>query len=72
MTSAAPRPGSVFVDPTSCAAHGLCAAWLPERVALDEWGYPRVDGAPLDEDTRRRAERAAAECPVRAFHLARS
>ncbi|OMH34891.1 ferredoxin [Tersicoccus sp. Bi-70] len=70
MSSAAPRPGGVSVDPTACAAHGLCAAWLPERVTLDEWGYPLVDGTPLDPATRRRAERAAAECPVRAFHVA--
>ena len=35
------------VDPTACIGHGLCASWLPERVTLDEWGYPIVDGTPL-------------------------
>ncbi|MEH0108405.1 ferredoxin [Tersicoccus sp. MR15.9] len=70
MSSALPLPDSVYVDPTACAAHGLCAAWLPERITLDEWGYPCVDGTPLDPATLRRAEQAAAECPVRAFRVA--
>src|SRR5664279_4034511 len=30
------------VDPISCRAHGMCADELPEAIALDEWGYPRV------------------------------
>jgi ferredoxin len=28
------------VNPTACTGHRLCAELLPERVILDEWGYP--------------------------------
>ena len=59
----------VRVDPVACDAYGFCAELLPERVTLDEWGYPVVDGAPLDRALVDLATRAAAECPRRAFHL---
>ena len=36
------------VDPVACDAYGYCAELLPERVTLDEWGYPIVDGTPVD------------------------
>jgi len=57
------------VDPVACDAYGYCAELLPERVTLDEWGYPVVDGTPLDPSVLDLAVRAAAECPRRAFHL---
>ncbi len=57
------------VDPIACTAHGLCAAWLPERVSIDEWGYPILDPTPLTPDSVRLAQRAADECPVRALRL---
>ncbi len=57
------------VDPVACDAYGYCAALLPERVTLDEWGYPIVDGAPVDADLVELATRAAAACPRRAVHL---
>ena len=59
----------VRVDPTACDAYGFCAELLPERVTLDEWGYPLVDGAPVGPELVDLATRAAAECPRRAFHL---
>lgn len=62
----------VVVDPVRCTAAGLCAELLPEVVRLDEWGYPIVDGAPLDGRTLRLARRAAAACPVRALLLAQT
>ena len=37
----------VRVNPIACEAHGMCAELLPERITLDEWGYPIVDGTPL-------------------------
>jgi ferredoxin len=61
----------IRVDPVACTAHGLCAEWLPERIELDEWGYPIVDTAPLTPDLIRHARRAARECPVRALRLPR-
>lgn len=59
----------VRVDPVACDAYGYCAEILPERVTLDEWGYPIVDGALVDGDLVDLATRAAAECPRRAFLL---
>ena len=32
------------VDWPQCRARGLCAELLPERIVLDEWGYPVVLG----------------------------
>ena len=59
------------VDPVACDAYGYCAELLPERVTLDEWGYPRVDGTPVDGALVELATRAAAECPRRAVLLER-
>jgi ferredoxin len=59
----------IQVDPIACTAYGLCAEWLPERIELDEWGYPIVDAAPLPPELVGHARRAARECPVRALRL---
>jgi ferredoxin len=59
------------VDPVACDAFGYCAELLPERVTLDEWGYPVVDGRPVEAHLVELATRAAAECPRRALHLER-
>jgi ferredoxin len=57
----------VRVDPVACEAYGYCAELLPERVTLDEWGYPVVDGTAVGADQVELATRSAAECPRRAF-----
>ena len=57
----------VRVDPVACEAYGYCAELLPERVSLDDWGYPVVDGTPVGAGLVDLARRAAAECPRRAF-----
>ena len=62
----------VRVDPVACDAYGFCAELLPERVTLDEWGYPVVEGAPVGPELVGLATRAAAVCPRRAFHLERT
>jgi ferredoxin len=62
---------AVRVNPIACSAHGLCADWLPERIELDEWGYPVVDSTPLGADLLGLARRAAKECPVRALLVSR-
>ncbi|MFK0285308.1 ferredoxin [Streptomyces sp. NPDC090499] len=59
----------ITIDWTSCQGHGLCAELLPEHITLDEWGYPLVDGRPIPPRTRKRARRAAADCPVLALKL---
>jgi ferredoxin len=59
------------VNPIACSAHGMCAELLPERVALDEWGYPIVDGGPLPGDLLAHAQRAAQACPTFALLVER-
>jgi ferredoxin len=59
----------VRVNPIACEAHGLCAELLPERITLDEWGYPMVDSTPLTGDLRGHARRAVAACPTVALLL---
>jgi ferredoxin len=60
---------SLRVNPIECSAHGMCAELLPERVTLDDWGYPIVDAAPLSDDLIANARRAVATCPVFALKL---
>ncbi len=59
----------VRVNPIACTAHGLCAELLPERVRLDDWGYPIVDERPLEPELVAHARRAAAACPTLALVL---
>lgn len=59
----------VRVNPITCEAHGMCAELLPERIALDEWGYPIVDETPLSPDLLDHARRAAQACPTFALLL---
>jgi ferredoxin len=60
------------VDWTRCDGHGLCGALLPERIALDEWGFPIV-GQPIVGDADEPDVRhAAAACPALALHLERA
>ena len=61
----------VRVNPITCEAHGMCAELLPERITLDEWGYPLIDGAPLDEELIDHAQRAARACPTFALLIER-
>ena len=58
---------TIRVNPIDCKAHGLCAELLPERITLDDWGYPIVDGEPVSHDLLQHARRAAAACPTLAL-----
>ena len=40
------------VNPIACEAHGMCAELLPERISLDEWGYPIIDERAADAGAR--------------------
>lgn len=55
------------VNPIRCDGHGACAELLPERVALDEWGYPIVSDAPIPDRMASHARRAVAACPTLAL-----
>jgi ferredoxin len=59
------------VDPIACDGHGLCAELFPERISLDEWGFPIVDGEEISSKLERHAKRAVAACPMKALRLQR-
>jgi ferredoxin len=61
----------VRVNPIACEAHGMCAELLPERISLDDWGYPIVDAKPLTPDVLDHARRAVQACPTFALLLTR-
>jgi ferredoxin len=65
------REHRVRVDAIACDAHGMCAELLPERIALDEWGYPLIADPALRADLLTLARQAAAACPTRALILER-
>jgi len=60
------------VDWIRCDAHGLCAELFPERITLDDWGYPVISSEPITPDLRKHAERAIAQCPVLALAFVRN
>ncbi len=49
----------------------MCAELLPERIALDEWGYPILDERPLPAELVSHAQRAAQACPTFALLVER-
>jgi len=59
------------LNPIACEAHGMCAELLPERITLDEWGYPLLDDEPLPRSLLEHARRAAQACPTFALRLER-
>jgi ferredoxin len=62
----------IAIDWTRCDGHGLCAALLPDRIDLDEWGFPIV-GQPIVGDPHELSVRsAAAACPALALRLERT
>ena len=59
------------LNPIACEAHGMCAELFPERITLDEWGYPIIDGEPVPPALLAHARRAAQACPTFALLLER-
>jgi ferredoxin len=60
---------SLRVDPIACDGHGLCAELLPERIRLDDWGYPVVSPEPIPPRLEKLARRAVVSCPTLALKL---
>lgn len=60
------------VDPIACTGHGLCAEVFPERITLDDWGYPILDGGAIPDALLAHARRAAGVCPKLALTLGRA
>ena len=63
------RHVALVVDPTSCDGHGICAELFPERIVLDPWGYPIIDGGAIPAPELEHARRAVRSCPRLALHL---
>ncbi|MDQ6910067.1 MAG: ferredoxin [Actinomycetota bacterium] len=59
----------LIVNPITCTGHGLCAELFPERISLDDWGYPIIDPQPVPADLVEHARRAIAACPALALSL---
>ena len=59
------------VNPIACEAHGMCAELLPERITLDDWGYPVLEDGPLQPGLLDMARRAAQACPTFALLVER-
>ena len=65
-------PQRLRVDPIACKAHAVCAELFPERIRLDDWGYPIIDEHPVTPDLLQHARRAIAACPRAALRFAES
>jgi ferredoxin len=59
------------IDRITCEGRGLCAELFPERISLDEWGYPIIPDASVPDPLLGHARRAVAACPVLALRLER-
>ena len=62
---------TIDVDWTRCDGHGLCSRLLPEKITLDEWGYPIIDGRGVDPSLVQAARKAAMACPALALRVER-
>lgn len=65
------RLSVIRVDPITCDGHGLCAELFPERISLDDWGYPVIASEPVPPALEPQARRAIRECPTCALSLGR-
>ncbi len=61
----------IVVDFIACDGRGVCAELFPERITLDEWGYPIVSTEEITPELMAHAKRAVAACPVLALRLRR-
>ncbi len=59
------------VNPIKCEAEGICAELFPERIQLDDWGYPIIEEGEIPGELLEHAQRAVAECPRLALVLQR-
>ncbi|HEY8761201.1 MAG TPA: ferredoxin [Candidatus Dormibacteraeota bacterium] len=57
------------IDRTRCDGSRLCAELLPERIRLDDWGYPIITPGAIPAHLVPHARRAVAACPLLALSL---
>jgi ferredoxin len=60
---------SLEIDWTRCDGHGLCAALVPNRIVMDEWGFPLIRRTTVDDAELIDTRRAVAMCPALALRL---
>jgi len=65
----APPGFSLAFDRIRCDGRGYCAELLPEKVRLDEWGYPIATPGPVPQHLLDHARRAVSACPMLALRL---
>lgn len=59
----------LVIDWTRCDGHGLCHALLPERIEVDEWGFPVLRDVTVTDGDEPDVRRAIAACPALALSL---
>ena len=59
----------LWIDRTRCDGHRLCAELFPERIGLDDWGYPIIEAGAIPAHLIDHARRAVEACPVLALRL---
>ena len=68
-----PERHKLRVNPILCDGYGYCAEIVPERIALDDWGFPIVSAEPIqNEEVLGHARRAVGTCPRLALMLEES
>lgn len=67
--SAPTSAATIVVDRIACDGFGICAELLPERIDLDDWGYPIISPEPIRPNLLDHARRAAEMCPVLALRI---
>ena len=59
----------LVLNPIKCVAHGMCAELFPERITLDDWGYPIIERRDVPPALLAHARRAVTACPSLALRL---
>ena len=60
---------AMHVHRAICRGYGICANLLPERIRLDDWGYPILDPRPVPDELLELAALAVRDCPAAALML---
>jgi ferredoxin len=63
------KASRLVVNPITCDGYGICHELFPERIGLDDWGFPIISDAPIDPEDARHAKRVVSACPRLALRL---
>ena len=59
----------LWIDRTRCDGSRHCAELFPERIQLDDWGYPIIASGAIPGDLMEHARATVGACPVLALQL---